>query len=278
MSVLDIRVAQAAERDNMNTQEVLKEFYSSREEDKRLLSKHGNVEFYITTEYIDNYLRRDDRILEIGCGAGRYALHYAHKNHRVDAIELMAEHLEVLKSNKLPDDDICAVQGNALDLSLYADETFDVTLLLGPMYHLFTLEDKLQCLREAVRVTKKGGILFVAYCQFDASMMQAGFVRNMYSYLVENHLLDEQLYVPISNPAGIFELYRKEQVDELNRNINIERLHYLGTDMFTHYYAEAVDRMDDELYQKYIGYTLSICENQNIVGVSNHTLDIMRKT
>jgi len=48
--------------------------------------------------------------------------------------------------------------------------------------------------------------------------------------------------------------------------------------MYTHYYMEAIDAMDDELYQKYIAYTLSICENQNIVGISNHTLDILRKT
>ena len=263
---------------DMNTQEILKEFYSSREEDKRLLSKHGKVEFLVTTKYIDKYLKKNDRILEIGCGTGRYTLHYAHKNHRVDAIDLMVEHLEVLNNNMLPDDEIHAVQGNALDLSFYADETFDVTLLLGPMYHLFTLEDKIQCLSEAVRVTKKGGILFVAYCQFDASMMQAGFLRNMYSFLIDNNLLDEKLYLPISNPEGIFELYRKEQIDDLNRNFDIERLHYLGTDMFTCYYEDVVDAMDDELYQKYIAYTLSICENQNIVGVSNHTLDIIRKT
>ena len=128
----------------MNGQEILKEFYSSREEDKRLLSKHGNVEFFVTTEYINRYLTKNDRILEIGCGTGRYALHYARKNHRVDAIELMAEHLEVLNNNRLLGDDVCAVQGNALDLSVYADKTFDVTLLLGPMYHLFTCEDKIR--------------------------------------------------------------------------------------------------------------------------------------
>jgi len=182
-----------------NEQEALKDFYLSREEDMRLLSKHGNVEFVITTNYIDRYLAENDRILEIGCGTGRYALHYAHKNHRVDAIDLIAEHLDVLNKNKLPGDDICAIQGNALDLSIYPDEIFDVTLLLGPMYHLFALEDKLQCLREATRVTKRGGILFVAYCQFDAAMIQTGFMRNMCSFLVENNLLDEKEYLPISN-------------------------------------------------------------------------------
>ena len=48
-----------------------------------------------------------------------------------------------------------AYQGNALKLSRFADETFDMTLLLGPMYHLYTFEDKVKALCEAKRVTKK---------------------------------------------------------------------------------------------------------------------------
>jgi len=262
----------------MIDQDILTAFYTEEREDNRLLSKHGNVEFAVTTKYIDKYVQNGDRILEIECGTGRYALHYARKGHTIDAIELVESNLAVLQQNKRPGDNVCAVQGNALDLSRYADETFDATLLLGPMYHLFTCADKLQCLREALRVTKTGGVLFVAYCQFDASMMQAGFMRNLYGFLVENKMLDEETYLPISNPSGIFELYRKEQIDELNGHFGIERLHYVGTDMYTHYYAEEIDEMDEELYQKYMAYTFSICENQNIVGVSNHTLDIVRKT
>ena len=55
-------------------------------------------------------------------------------------------------------------QENAKDLSCFADNTFDVTLLLGPMYHLFTVEDQKKALAEAIRVTKPGGVIFAAYC------------------------------------------------------------------------------------------------------------------
>lgn len=256
---------------------ILTSFYRDGAENKRLVSKHGAIEFITTTKYINKYLNEGDKILEIGSGTGRYSLYYAHKDYEVDAIELVEENLKVLKDNILPTDNIRAIQGNALDLSMYPNETFDITLLLGPMYHLFTREEKIKCLSEALRVTKKGGVVFVAYCQFDASMIQTGFIRNMYDFLVENNLLDNETILPISNPNGIFELYRKEQIDELNLNFDIDRLHYVGTDMFTHYFSENIDRMDEILYQKYIRYTLNICENQNLVGLSNHTLDILRK-
>lgn len=63
----------------------------------------------------------------------------------------------------------------------------------------------------------------------------------------------------------------------LNDNLDVKRFHYVGTDMYSYYIAEQIDNMDDDLFQKYIKYTLSICENQNLVGLSNHSLDILQK-
>ena len=86
--------------------------------------------------------------------------------------KLLAEALHTL-----PDEKITVAEGNATDLSAYADHAYDITLLLGPMYHLFTEEEKKRALSEAVRVTKPGGILFVAYCMNDATVIQYGFMR-----------------------------------------------------------------------------------------------------
>ena len=261
-----------------NADEMLRNFYETRQEDERLISKHGHVEFVITTEYIDRYLKKGDRILEVGCGTGRYSLHYARQGYEVDALELFQNNLDVMAQHTLPTDRVRAVQGNALDLSRYADETFDITLVLGPLYHLFKEEDKLTCMREAYRVTKKGGLVYFAYCQFDASMMQAVFAKNGYDYAVKQGILDPETYLPINYEGGdVFAVHRKEEIDEWNRHFTAERLHFVGTDMFTHYYEEVVDAMDDTMYAHYLDYVRSICENQNLVGVSNHVLDILKK-
>ncbi len=262
----------------MNVEEVLGAFYASKNEDERLASQSGAVEFRVTTAYIDRYLRPGGRIMEIGCGTGRYALHYARRGHRVTALDLLEGNLAVLRGHMRPGDDVEVAQGNALDLSRWPDETFDVTLLLGPMYHLFTEADKLTALREALRVTKRGGLLFAAYCQFDASMVQAVFSgRKLFDFVVDGGLLDENAWLPVSNPAGIFELYRREDVDRLDASLDAERLHYVGTDMFTYYRRDDIDALDARLYEKYLAYTMSICENPHLVGASNHTLDILRR-
>ncbi len=262
----------------MNIDEILGAFYASKNEDERLTSQSGAVEFRVTTAYIDRYLRPGDRIMEIGCGTGRYALHYARRGHRVTALDLLESNLAVLRDHMRPEDCVEVAQGNALDLSRWPDEAFDVTLLLGPMYHLFTEADKLTALREALRVTKRGGLLFVAYCQFDASMIQAIFSgRKLFDFVVDGGLLDEKTWLPISNPAGIFELYRREDVDRLDAFLDAEHLHYVGTDMFTYYRRDDIDALDARLYEKYLAYTMSICENPHLVGASNHTLDVLRR-
>ena len=262
----------------MNGEEIIKSFYASRKEDERLTSRSGAVEFRVTTAYIDRYLRTGDKIIEIGCATGRYSLHYARQGHAITALDLVENNLDVLRGRVQPGDDIEVVQGNALDLSRWADESFDAALLLGPMYHLYTEADKLTALREALRVVRRGGYLFAAYCQFDAAMIQSIFSgKKLFDYVTQSGLLDEETWLPISNPAGIFELYRKEDVDRLVARLDADRLHYVGTDMFTYYIREDIDRLDAELYEKYLSYTMSICENQNLVSASNHTLDVLRK-
>lgn len=53
-------------------------------------------------------------------------------------------------------------------------------------------------------------------------MIQAGFMGNLYDSLVNNYLLDETSFLPISNPSGVFEVYRKEQIDQLNEKMNVK--------------------------------------------------------
>ena len=140
--------------------DLLEEYYNNRDEENRLLSQHGQVEYLTTTKYIHECLSglSDPRILEVGAGTGRYSVELARKGYSVTAVELVQHNLDILRSKLDGSEPIAAMQGNALDLSMLQDDSFDLTMLLGPMYHLYTLEDKLQALSEAVRVTRPADI------------------------------------------------------------------------------------------------------------------------
>ena len=134
--------------------EALTTYYTTHDEDSRLTSRHGSVEFLTTVHYIEKYLRPGMRILEIGAGSGRYSHYFAQKGYTVDAVELMDRNIDVFRANTLPGEKVTVTRGDALDLSAFDTEKYDVTLLLGPMYHLYTEQDKLSALGEAIRVTR----------------------------------------------------------------------------------------------------------------------------
>ena len=258
-------------------EKVIKDHYSVYDEDARLVSKHGNVEFVTTMRYIEKYLKKGDRVFEIGAGTGRYSHAIAQKGYAVDAVELVERNIEVFKSRTLPEEIISVVQGNAVDLTLFKDNTYVITLLLGPMYHLFTVEEQKKALKEALRVTKRGGVVFVAYCGNDATVVQFLFGKNMTDTPPYNALFDRKTFKLSSTPEEIFVLHRKEDIDALMSDFEVERLHFVGTDMATQYMRETVDEMDDKTYALYLDYVLATCERQDLVGVSNHLLDIFRK-
>ena len=159
----------------------------------------------------------------------------------------------------------------------YKADTYDITLLLGPMYHLFTTEDKLKALSEAVRVTKKGGIVFAAYCMGDASVLSYGFIRGEIYNIIEKCMLNTETFDTFSNPWDIFELHRKEDIDKLRSEFNVTQLHFVASDGYTNHMRATVDNMDDRMYEIYVKYHLATCERQDMVGYSHHTLDIFRK-
>lgn len=261
----------------METFKILTDFYSNYDEDARLRSAHGMVEYLTTMRYIQKYLRPGMRIIEIGAATGRYSHALAQQDYEVDAVELVQHNIDIFNEKTKPGEKVTIRQGNAKDLHFLEDETYDITLLLGPMYHLYTVQEQKLALSEALRVTKKGGILFAAYCGNDATMVQYCFGRGMLKEERYQRLVDPVTFKASSDPMELFELYRREDIDTLMKDFSTTRLHYIGTDMATNYMRDAIDVMGDDLFAVYLRYHFYICERQDMVGASHHILDIHRK-
>lgn len=237
------------------------------------------VEFLTTMRYIEKYLKPGDRICEIGAGTGRYSHALARRGYRVDAVELVEHNIEIFRQNTRPVENVSVIRGNALDLSAFLDDQYDITLLLGPLYHLYNEADKRQAIREALRVTRAGGVIFAAYVISDGCLLDEGFKRGSIpvAEYIRDGLLDAKTFAAKSESKDLFELVRKEDVDALMSVFPVTRLHYVAADGCALFMREAVDAMDDEQFQLYLRYHFATCEREDMLGITSHALDIFRK-
>lgn len=253
----------------------LEKYYNKFCEDKRLTRKYAQVEFLTSMKYIHEYLEnnKNSKILDVGAGTGRYSVQLANEGYDVAAIELVKHNLGILKSKGST---VKAYQGTALDLSRFSENTFDMTLVFGPMYHLYTLEDKVQALKEAERVTKTGGVILVAYCMNEYSVLTYGFKENNIRTSIENGKLSEDFHV-ISEPEDLYDYVRIEDINKINEQVNLKRIKLIAADGPANYMRSVLNSMDEETFQIFLDYHFSTCERSDLLGASGHTLDILRK-
>lgn len=256
----------------------LEEYYNKFNEEKRLNSRHGQVEFITSMKYIHKYINtetnpRDYKILDIGAGTGRYSVALAEEGYDVTAVELVKYNLGILKKKN---SSVKAMQGNALNLKKLPSDTFDLTLLFGPMYHLFGFDDKLKALNEAKRVTKQGGIILVAYCMNEYSVLTYAFKeKHILECLDEKRFTDN--FHTISAKENLYDYVRLEDIDELNKASSLTRLQIISPDGPANYMRPFLNKLTPEEFEWFIKYHLATCERSDLIGAGAHTLDILKK-
>lgn len=253
----------------------LEQYYNKFNEEKRLSSRHGQVEYITTMKYIHKYLEDMPQaaILDIGAGTGRYSVALAQEGYDVTAVELVKYNLGILKSKN---SSVKAYQGNALNLKRFADESFDMTLLFGPMYHLYTKEDKQKALAEAKRVTKPNGIILVAYCMNEYCVLTYAFKEGHIRECLQKDRLTEDFHSS-AEAKDLYDYVRIEDIDALNEAAGLKRIQIISPDGPANYMRPVLNAMDEETFSLFIQYHLATCERTDLIGAGAHTVDILRK-
>ena len=164
--------------------------------------------------------------------------------------------------------------GNCMDLKMYKDNTFDITLVLGPLYHLFKDSDITKALKEAIRVTKKGGKLFIAYITSDSVIMSYGLRKGNLKRLKE--VCDDNWDIP-KVEEEIFATFRIENFNKLIKKFNVKQIETIATDGIALQMQNYINKLNDEDFKIYIDYHLKNCRRKDLIGYSSHILEILRK-
>lgn len=257
----------------MNEENLIK-YYNKFNEDKRLKTHHGRVEYMTAMKYIEKFLKKYDNpsILDIGAGCGAYSIPLSEKAN-VTALELVKHNLKVIeKKDTLKK--VKLVLGNATNLSRFKDNSFDIVLLFGPMYHLISMDDKLKALIEAKRVLKENGLIFISYCMNEYAVITHGFKDGF--IMGEMNKLDKHFKI-ISNEDDLYSYVRLEDINYLKKKSNLKRVKIVSQDGPTEYLKKEINSMSNDEFNIYLRYHYSICERKELLGSSRHVLDILKK-
>ena len=168
-------------------------------------------------------------------------------------------------------DEVDLVQGNAMDLSRYESNSFDVVLLFGPLYHLHEEADKLRCIEEAKRVCKSDGKIFLAFIANDMVILTMQQVHSDYlidgDYNKETFRLDDFPFV----------FHTVDHCRELLGKAGIQITHEVASDGASELLQDLVNDLDEASYQQYLRYHFYICEKSEFLGMSNHLLFVGEK-
>lgn len=250
----------------------LNDYYNKFNEDKRLKTRHGRVEFIVTMKYIEEIVKnyKKPKILDLGAGCGAYSIPLS-EHYDVTALELVKHNLKVIEKNS---QNINLIHGNATNLSMLENNSFDVILIFGPMYHLISTEEKLKCLNEAKRVLKKNGTILVSYIMNDYAIIRHGFKDR--HILEETSKIDESFHI-ISKEDDLYSYVRLDDIDNLNKLANLKRIKIISQDTVSNYMREYINKLNDKEFELFIKFQLSICERYEMLGLSTHVLDILKE-
>ena len=251
----------------------LNEIYQMFDEDKRLnTSKARSIEFLTTVRFIERYLQKDMKIIDIGAGTGAYSLYYAKQGYDVTAVEPVERNLASLKSKISDDMKIKAILGNALDLSEFDNDSFDLVLCFGPLYHLISDEEKQKCIEETRRICKPKGKILYAYISNDMVFVTESALYNA-DFLGSDQYNHETLKVK-DIP---FVFMTVDKMKDLMANSGMKEIAHFAADGLGELLYDKINAFTESQFCKWLDFHFYTCEKEELLGYSNHIVYIAEK-
>ncbi|MFZ0733938.1 MAG: class I SAM-dependent methyltransferase [Candidatus Sulfotelmatobacter sp.] len=261
--------------------------YDEADESSRLRTGCFQLEQARTRELILRHLPpAPATIVDAGGGAGAYACWLAERGYQVHLVDTVAKHVEQARmaSAQQPDHPLASIEVGDARVLAHADDSVDAVLLLGPLYHLVEREERLACLREALRALRSGGILWAAGISRFASLfdsLSSGFFDDpAFAPIMERDLEDGQHRNSTGNPVYFTDAYF-HRPGELSREFLAAGFHVLEIVAIEGpgWLARDFDRLwnDTRQRERLLAAVRKVEREPSILGASSHIMAIGRK-
>lgn len=139
--------------------------YGEREWNRLGATAYGKLVFLLHADFLDPFLAAGKRVLDAGCGPGRFGIYMARAKCRVTLLDLSETQLNIAKEKcaeaEVTDYIDGYVHASVTDMSAVPDNTFDVTVCYGAVFN-YLHEQTETALKELIRVTKNCGEILIS--------------------------------------------------------------------------------------------------------------------
>ena len=192
--------------------DVIRHYEEDAEHDRLTAHPIGRLELVRSQRILLRHLPpAPARVLDVGGAAGIYSQWLLDLGYQAEVIDLTPLHVQRCAALGIP-----AEVGDARHLQR-ADETYDVVLVMGPLYHLPEAEDRAMVWSEAFRVLRPGGVVAAATIGRFAGLLD-GMSRRWEQLITYRSMVEDELgHGRHDNPEGedLFTTAYFHRVEEL---------------------------------------------------------------
>jgi ubiquinone/menaquinone biosynthesis C-methylase UbiE len=268
----------------INDINVIIDFYQRYDEDNRM--NRNPLEYLRCKEIIGRYLSNGKMdIVDIGGATGTFSFWLANLGHGVNLVDIVPKHIETAtrRQQELGIRLHSALVCDARQLP-YESGSFDLALMMGPLYHLLDRKDRIQSIQEAYRVLKPNGIILCEVISRFASMLD-GFFSNFAEdpEFIEIMLrdIDTGLHKDTSSKRMYFTdayLHLPNEVSEELTESGFQFEKLIAVTSFGHIIPDLDNKIKDETFKNTLLNTIRLVETDPaLMGISSHYIGIGKK-
>lgn len=259
-------------------------FYDNNCQDEWSRMDRHPMEFRTTLRAMAEFIPPRSRILDIGGGPGRYSIELAKAGHRVTLLDLSSKNVELArqKARELGVELEDFIHGNALDLSRFADSSFDAVLLMGPLYHLVEPSDRELAIREALHVLAPGGVFFASFISRYAVYLDLlkwepeAIIHKAGDY---EKLMIAPTYIPTEQNQGFTDAYfiHPMEIEPLMAGRGLTTLRLAVAEGIIAAVEAAVNALPEEAFEAWVDVCYKLGTDPITWGAGEHMLYVGRK-
>jgi len=276
--------------------ETVRKWYDARAdyEWKRLFQDgYHQLEYLVTTHFLERYLPKTGLVLDAGGGPGRYTIDLAKRGYNVVLLDLspkcLATARKKIRKARVEDRVKEIVDGSVTDLLRFKNELFDAVLCLSPLSHIPEKSEREQAAMELVRVTKKEAPLFVSvFNLYGAFRVVLGWHPEELTDPSHEELLTKGIHrahyrnlKEAKRSASETDTYffHPNELKELFESKGVQTLTLATCQGLSSHLVEATNTLynDKEKWSRWLKILLRTCTDPCIIGLGNHLLYVGRK-